>query len=112
MTKNLFQQSCRAAILSTMLLAGVTATTATAAGSSNNATATAPARQSRTVGLDIIKRTPNPDHTTSVTFKWSEKGKDYQRTVIVNDKTIVVYNGQLKKFSDLTDDQFHAKAVA
>ena len=30
----------------------------------------------------------------------------------VNDKTIVVYNGQLKKFSDLTDAQFRNKAVA
>ena len=109
MTKNLFQQSCCAAILSTLLLAGITAT---AADATNNTTTAAPARQSRTVGLDIIKRTPNPDHSTSVTFKWSEKGKDFTRTVVVNDKTIVVYNGQLKKFSDLTDDQFHAKAVA
>jgi hypothetical protein len=67
---------------------------------------------SRTVGLDIIKRVNNPDKTTSLTFKWSEKGNTMERTVVASDQTIVVYNGQLKKFSDLTDDQFHAKAVA
>src|SRR5690348_12588749 len=63
----------------------------------------------RTVGLDIAKRTVNPDKTTSLTFKWSEKGKQYERTVTANDKTIVVNNGKIIKFSDLTDDQFHAK---
>jgi len=67
---------------------------------------------SRTVGLDIINRTVNPDKTVSLTFKWSEKGNPMTRTVVVNDDTIVVYNGKLKKFSDLTDPDFHAKAVA
>jgi hypothetical protein len=45
-------------------------------------------------------------------FRWSEKGTPLERTVVVNDKTIVVYNGQIKKFSDLTDEQMRAKAVA
>ena len=66
----------------------------------------------RTVGLDIAKRTVNPDKTTSLTFKWSEKGHQFERTVVANDKTIVVDNGKIIKFSDLTDEQFHAKAVA
>lgn len=75
--------------------------------------ASAPARKlTKTVGLDIVKKTANPDHTTSLVFRWSEKGNTMERTVVVNDKTIVVYNGQLKKFSDLTDEQMHAKAVA
>lgn len=75
--------------------------------------ASAPAKPaSRTVGLDIVNKTVNPDKTTSLTFKWSEKGKDMERTVVVNDKTIVVYNGQIKKFADLTDEQMKAKAVA
>ncbi|HLX68693.1 MAG TPA: DUF3826 domain-containing protein [Verrucomicrobiae bacterium] len=69
-------------------------------------------RLTKTVGLDIIKKTANPDHTTSLVFQWKEKGATMERTVVVNDKTIVVYNGQLKKFNDLTDEQMRAKAVA
>jgi hypothetical protein len=71
-----------------------------------------PTKLPKTVGLDIVKKTVNPDKSVSLDFRWSEKGKTMQRTVVVNDKTIVVYNGQLKKFSDLTDEQLHAKAVA
>ncbi|HEY3763038.1 MAG TPA: DUF3826 domain-containing protein [Verrucomicrobiae bacterium] len=67
---------------------------------------------SRTVGLDIVNKTVNPDKSTSLTFKWSEKGNTMERTVVANDQTIVVFNGQIVKFSDLTEDQFHAKAVA
>lgn len=66
----------------------------------------------RTVGLDIVKRTVNPDKTTSLTYKWSEKGNASERTVIASDQTIVVNNGKIVKFSDLTDDQFKAKSVA
>ena len=67
---------------------------------------------SRTVGLDIVSRATNADKTVSLVFKWSEKGNPMERTVIVNDSTIVVYNGKLMKFTDLTDENFHAKAVA
>jgi Protein of unknown function (DUF3826) len=67
---------------------------------------------SRTVGLDIVNQAVNPDKSTSLTFRWSEKGNTMERTVVANDQTIVVVNGQIKKFSDLTGDQFHAKAVA
>ena len=80
-----------------------------------SAAAPAPAatgKQSKTVGLDIVKKTVNPDKTVSLDFKWNEKGKTMERTVILNDKTIVVYNGQLKKFADLTDEELRAKAVA
>jgi hypothetical protein len=66
----------------------------------------------RTVGLDIASHTVNPDKSTSLTFHWSEKGDAFERTVVANDQTIVVYNGKIIKFSDLTDDQFRAKAVA
>jgi hypothetical protein len=85
-----------------------------AADSTNaSAYASAPRKKlTRTVGLDIVKKTANPDHTTSLVFRWSEKGNPMERTVVVNDKTIVVYNGQIKKFSDLTDEQMRAKAVA
>ena len=67
---------------------------------------------SRTVGLDIITNKVNPDKTVSLTFKWNEKNKKMTRTVVVNDSTIVVFDGQLKQFADLTPDNLRAKAVA
>jgi hypothetical protein len=99
-----------AALLTAFTIASVDAAEAT---NGTSTTAAAPARKlTKTVGLDIVRKTANPDHTTSLVFRWSEKGTPAERTVVVNDKTIVVYNGQIKKFSDLTDDQMRAKAVA
>ncbi|HEY3762611.1 MAG TPA: DUF3826 domain-containing protein [Verrucomicrobiae bacterium] len=95
------------------LFLAVAANPAFADDSTNDITMVTPSKTSpRTVGLDIVNQTVNPDKTTSLTFKWSEKGKDFERTVVVNDKTIVVYNGEIKNFSDLTADQMKAKAVA
>ena len=95
------------------LLLAIAAVSISAAETTNSAPAPAPAKNaSRTVGLDIVSKTVNPDKTTSLTYKWSEKGKEVERTVVVNDKTIVVYNGQIKKFADLTEDQMRAKSVA
>ena len=100
----------RMGIVAVGLVLAVTATRVFSADGTNSApTAT---KLSRTVGLDIINKTVNPDKTVSLTFKWSEKGKPMNRTVVVNDSTIVVYNGQLKKFTELTDQDLHAKAVA
>jgi Protein of unknown function (DUF3826) len=97
----------------TMLLLAVVAVPTRAADATNTIKIVAPTKNaSRTVGLDIVNKTVNPDKSTSLTFRWSEKGNTMERTVVANDQTIVVYNGQIKKFSDLTDDQFHAKAVA
>jgi hypothetical protein len=108
--------TCRLTMLAAVLLSSVITAPLAAAETTNAAAAVvapAPAKPaSRTVGLDIVKRTVNADKTTSLTFRWSEKGKESERAVVVNDKTIVVFNGQLKKFSDLTEEQFHAKAVA
>jgi hypothetical protein len=96
-----------------MLLLVAAAMPVKAADATNNIKVVAPSKNaSRTVGLDIVKKSGNPDKSTSLTFKWSEKGNTMERTVVANDQTIVVYNGQIKKFSDLTEDQFHAKAVA
>src|SRR5271167_1915041 len=67
---------------------------------------------SRSVGLDIIKKTVNPDKSVALVFRWSEKGNSMERTVVANDATIVVYNGKIRKLADLTDNDFHAKAVA
>ena len=101
-------------ILTAILILGLAASPARAAEGTNSAPAAAPAAKnlSRTVGLDIISKTVNPDKTVSLVFKWSEKGTEMKRTVVVNDSTIVVYNGQLRKFADLTDKELHAKAVA
>lgn len=103
-------------LLVATLLSAMTAVRLVAADTTNVAAAplvvTPSKSASRTVGLNIANRTVNPDKTTSLTFKWSEKGKTMERTVIASDKTIVVVNGEIKKFSDLPDAQFHAKAVA
>jgi len=99
------------ALLAAMITAPLVAAEATNTAAA--AVAPAPAKPaSRTVGLDIVNKTVNPDRTTSLTFRWSEKGKDVERTVVANDQTIVVYNGRIKKFADLTDAQMKAKAVA
>jgi hypothetical protein len=71
-----------------------------------------PAKLTRSVGLEIVSHTVNADKSTSLTFRWSEKGEAHERTVVVNDQTIVVFNGKLKNFSELTDQDLHAKAVA
>lgn len=103
-------------LLVATLLSAMTAVRLVAADTTNVAAAplvvTLSKSASRTVALNIANRTVNPDKTTSLTFKWSEKGKTMERTVIASDKTIVVVNGEIKKFSDLPDAQFHAKAVA
>lgn len=96
--------ACLMALAVTVKAQDVTATAITVV--------TPSARSPRTVGLDIVKRAANPDKSTSLTFRWSEKGSTFERTIIANDQTIVVYNGRIVKFSDLTGDQFKAKAVA
>ena len=88
----------------TLAIAGASAFSADAAP--------VPSKLSRTVGLDIISKSVNPDKSVSLTFKWSEKGNAMERTVVANDATIVVYNGKIRKLAELTDADFHAKAVA
>ena len=105
--------TCKSSVLAIGLLLATAAISVFADDSTNHVTVITPTKtSSRTVGLDIVKKTVNPDKTTSLTFKWSEKGNTMERTVVVNDKTIVVYNGEIKKFSDLTDEQMKTKAVA
>jgi hypothetical protein len=104
----------RLGILAASLILALSAGPALSAESTNSAPATASDAKllPRTVGLDIVGKTVNPDKTVSLVFKWSEKGKEMERTVVVNDSTIVVYNGQLRKFADLTDKELRGKAVA
>lgn len=103
------QRGGRAALLAMLLLLGAVSVSL-AADSTNSPVAVAAGK--RTVGLEIVKKTINADQTAGLTFRWSEKGVASERTVVVNDQTIVVYNGQIRKFSDLTDAEMHAKAVA
>jgi hypothetical protein len=109
---NTFFIARKSAMLAVGLLFAIAANSVSA-DTNASARVSAPAKPtSRTVGLDIIKKTANSNGTTSLTFRWDEKGKPMERTVVVNDKTIVVYNGKLEKFADLTDEQMKAKAVA
>jgi len=97
-------------ILAAAFMLALAASFARSAESTNNTPDAT--KLTRTVGLDIVSHTVNPDKTVSLVFKWSDKGKAMERTVVVNDSTIVVFNGQLKKFADLTEKDLHAKAVA
>jgi hypothetical protein len=114
-TSSSFEQLCRRGLLVTAAILAVMTVSPLNAAESTNAppAAVSPTKKlSKTVGLDIVKKTSNPDHTTSLVFHWSEKGTPMERTVVVNEKTIVVYNGQIKKFGELTVEQMRAKAVA
>lgn len=67
----------------------------------------------KTVGIDIVKRTVNPDKTWSLEFQWKDKdGKKISRSVTVNENTVIGVDGQLKKMADITDDILKKKAVA
>jgi len=110
LTRGLFHRHFLTAIL-ILSVSGLRAFSADAANSVP-APAPAPAKLSRTVGLEIVSKTVNPDQSVSLTFKWSEKGNTMQRTVVANEGTIVVYNGKIRKLSDLADADFRAKAVA
>ncbi len=111
MTRSFY--SCLAITTTAFVFSTVVVVSLVKAADTTNSAVSVPAKKmSRTVGLDIIKRTLNPDKSTSLTFRWSEKGNSMERTVVANDQTIVVYNGRIEKFSDLTDGQFRAKAVA
>ena len=80
------------------------------------ALAQAPATQplSKTVGVDIVKLTRNPDGTATALFRWKDRqGADVERSVILTPQTVIGIGGQLKTLDDLTDDVIHKnKAVA
>jgi hypothetical protein len=78
-------------------------------------TADVPATQplTKTVGIDIIKKTVNPDGSLTLLFQWKDKDKNLvSRSVIVNDGTVIGIDGQLKTLADLTDAILKKKAVA
>lgn len=68
---------------------------------------------SKTVGIDIIKKTVNPDGSLTLLFQWKDKDKNLvTRSVIVNDGTVIGVDGQLKTLADVTDAVLKKKAVA
>jgi hypothetical protein len=67
----------------------------------------------RTVGVNIINRTANPDGSLSLLFQWPDKDKHLvTRSVILNSATVVGIDGQLKTLADVTDAVCKKKAVA
>ena len=68
---------------------------------------------SKTVGIDIIKKTVNPDGSLTLLFQWKDKDKNLvSRSVIVNDGTVIGIDGQLKTMAGPTDAVLKKKAVA
>jgi hypothetical protein len=68
----------------------------------------------KTVGVDIVKMTPNPDGTRTLLFRWKDKQeKDVERAVILNGDTVIGIGGKFSKMDDLTDEVIRRnKAVA
>lgn len=67
----------------------------------------------RTVGVDIIQKTANPDGSLTLLFQWKDRDqKLVSRSVIVNDKTVIGIDGELKKLADVTDAVCKKKVVA
>jgi hypothetical protein len=66
------------------------------------------------VGVDIVKMTMNPDQTRTLLFRWKDKqGKDVERSVIVNQDTVIGIGGKMASMAELTEDRIHRdKAVA
>jgi len=85
------------------------------AAAATGAPATAPATLplSKTVGIDVVQRTANPDGSLTLLFRWKDAdGQMVSRSVIVNDSTVIGVDGQLKTLADVTDAVCRKKAVA
>jgi hypothetical protein len=82
----------------------------------NVAPSTLPATRplTKTVGVDIVKMTANPDKTVTLLFRWKDRQQnDVERSVILNDNTVIGINGELKTIADLTPELISRnKAVA
>src|SRR5262245_49902121 len=79
------------------------------------APATAPTEPlTKTVGVDIVKMTPNPDGSRTLLFRWKDKQeKDVERSVILNSDTVIGIGGKFSTMDDLTDEVIRRnKAVA
>ena len=85
----------------------------TASGQTTEPAAPSTQPLTKTVGIDIIKKTVNPDGSLTLRFQWKDKNKNLvSRSVIVNDGTVIGIDGQLKTLADVTDAVVKKKAVA
>jgi hypothetical protein len=67
----------------------------------------------KTVGVNIVKKTVNPDKSWTLEFQWKDKDqKTLSRSVIVNGGTVIGVDGRLQTLADITDDVLKKKAVA
>jgi Protein of unknown function (DUF3826) len=95
------------------IIFGAVAVPAIAQKLSADQTAASTQPLTKTVGVDIIKKTTNPDGSLTLLFQWKDKDKKFvSRSVIVNDGTVIGIDGQLKTLADVTDAIVKKKAVA
>ncbi|MBN2182586.1 MAG: DUF3826 domain-containing protein [Sedimentisphaerales bacterium] len=75
---------------------------------------TAPRPLTKTVGIHTIKRTVNPDNTMTLRYRWLDHklNKEVERSVILNEDTVIGINGEHKTFADVTDEALRAPSVA
>src|SRR5262249_27282789 len=67
----------------------------------------------KTVGVNIVKKTVNADKSWTLEFQWKDKNQQtISRSVVVNDGTVIGVDGKLKTLADVTDDVLKKKAVA
>jgi len=83
-----------------------------AADTNSNVAATPPL--SKTVSFHVATRSVNPDKSITLVYRWDDTklGRPIERTVIVNQDTVIGINGQLKTLADVTDDAVQAPSVA
>jgi hypothetical protein len=99
--------------LSVLLSMFVVSAVSAADTNSSAATPAAPPL-SKTVGIHVVKRTVNPDKTITLLYRWNDEklGHPVERSVILNQDTVIGIKGELKKLSDVTDDALRAPSVA
>jgi len=85
-----------------------------AADTNSSVVTTAAPPLSKTVGIHVVKRTVNPDKSLTLVYRWDDAklGHPVERTVILNQDTVIGIKGELKKLDDVTDDALRAPSVA
>jgi len=101
-----------ASIVTGLTLVAALARAAAPATPETNAAASRPL--SKTVGIHVVTRTVNPDHTITLLYRWHDNklNQDLERSVILNENTVIGIHGQHKKLSDVTEEALRAPSVA
>ena len=73
-----------------------------------------PQRITKTVGIHVVERTVNPDNSLTLRYRWYDRrlDRDLERSVIINEDTVIGIGGELKQLSDLTEEVLQAPSVA